>query len=113
MSEVWAYPTDIVVAEREVVSAADEKRYATTQLQLIRRRFLRNRAALVGGGVIAAFYLVALFANFLAPYDADQRYDSAIFVPPQPLYLVDDGRIYPHILGLKQTIDLETLRRTY
>jgi peptide/nickel transport system permease protein len=112
-AQSWAYPTDVVVAEREAVSEADEKRYATTQLELIRRRFLRNRAALVGGGVIAAFYLVALCANFLAPYDADQRYDSAIFVPPQPIYLVDDGRIYPHVLGLKLTVDLETLRRSY
>ena len=43
---------------------------------------------------------MALFANFLAPYDADQRFDTAIYVPPQPIYLVDDGKIYPHILGL-------------
>jgi peptide/nickel transport system permease protein len=106
----WA-ETD--VAEREVVSAEDEKRYGATQLQLIRRRFLRNRAALVGGGVVVAFYLVALFANFLAPYDADQRFDVAVYVPPQPIYLVDDGKVYPHVLSLKRTTDLETLRRTY
>src|SRR6476646_2051457 len=83
--QAWAYPTEGgAAAEAEVVSAADEKRYATTQLELIRQRFLRNRAALIGGGVIAAFYLTALFANLLAPYGADQRFDSAIYVPPQP-----------------------------
>jgi peptide/nickel transport system permease protein len=110
---LWSYPTEVTVAEREVVSAEDEKRYAATQLQLIRRRFLRNRAALAGGGVILLFYLTALFANFLAPYDADQRFDTAIYVPPQPIYWVDDGQFYPHVLGLTSAIDMESLRRTY
>lgn len=109
----WDYPTEPALAEREVLSAEDEKRYTATQLAIIRRRFLRNRAALVGGGVILWFYVSALFANFLAPYGADQRFDAAIYVPPRPIYLVDDGKVYPHILGLKRTIDPETLRRTY
>ena len=38
---------------------------------------------------------------------------APIYVPPQPIYLVDDGKIYPHILGLKSKVDRETLRRTY
>ena len=109
----WDYPTDGAVAVREEVSAREERRYAATQLELVRRRFLRNRAALVGGGVIVALYVVAMFANLLAPYGADQRFDAAIYVPPQPIYLVDDGKVYPHVLGLKRTTDLETLRRTY
>lgn len=109
----WDEPADPDGAERELVSAEDEKRYAATQLQLVRRRFVRNRVALVAGLVIVGFYLTALFANFLAPYGADRRFDAAIYVPPQPIYLVDDGRVYPHVLGLKQTVDPETLRRTY
>src|SRR4029078_577476 len=55
----------------------------------------------------------ALFANFLAPYGADQRFDTAIYVPPQPVFLIDNGKVYPHVLGLHQTVDPETLRRTY
>ena len=39
--------------------------------------------------------------------------NAAIYVPPQPIYWVDDGRIYPHILGLTPTTDPETLLRTY
>ncbi len=109
----WTYPLDGVPAESDVVSAEDERRYATSQLAVIRRRFLRNRVAMAGGLVVVGFYLVALFANFLAPYGADQRFDSAIYVPPQMLYLVDDGKIYLHVLGVKQSIDPETLRRTY
>jgi peptide/nickel transport system permease protein len=109
----WTYPLDGVTFEPEVVSAEDEKRYTASQLEVIRRRFLRNRVALVGGIVVLVFYMVALFANFLAPYDVDHRFDSGIYVPPQAIYLVDDGKVYPHILSLKLTIDAESLRRTY
>src|SRR5919202_25585 len=110
----WSYPVEGgIVATEEVASAEAERRYAATQWHLIRRRFARNRIAVVGGLVIVGFYLVAAVANFLAPYDADQRFDLAINVPPQPIYLIDDGRIYPHLLGLRATVDPETLRRTY
>jgi len=109
----WSYPVDDVVAERDVVDVADEKRFAASQLELIRRRFLRNRTAIIGGVVVVGFYVVALFANFLAPYDADHRFDTRLYVPPQPIYLIDDGKIYPHVLGLRAVTDLDTLRRTY
>ena len=103
----WSYPDepDPQVAEDTVLSRDDEKRYARTQLQLIWLRFLRNRAALVGGTIIVVMYLLAIFGGFVAPYDADQRFDSAIYAPPQMIYLVDDGRIYPHVLGLKSVVD--------
>ena len=92
---------------------AGEARYGRGQLELLWLRFRHHRAALVGGIVVIALYLTALFANCLAPYDADQRFDADIFVPPQPIYLIDDGRVYPHVLGLSQQIDPETLRRSY
>jgi len=108
----WAYP-EHVSEEPERVTEEAERRYATTQWKLVRRRFLRNRIAVVGGIVLVAFYVTAAFANFLAPYDADQRFDAAVYVPPQPVYLVDDGRVYPHILAQMSSVDPETLRRTY
>jgi peptide/nickel transport system permease protein len=110
LPESWTAPVEV---ENEELSAADEARYGRNQLALIWLRFLRNRAALIGGGVIVALYVLAAFANFMSPYDADQRFDSAIYAPPQPIYLVDDGRIYPHILGLTPVTDPETLLRTY
>ena len=111
----WSYPEDTAdrTVEQEVTNRSDEKRYARTQLQIIWLKFLHNRAAMAGGTIIAIFYLMATFGGFLAPYDADQRTDSAIYVPPQPIYLVDDGKFYPHILGATSVIDRQTLRRTY
>ncbi len=107
----WSYPLE---TEAEVIATVEaEKRYAATQWHIIRRRFVRNRVAVIGGLVILALYGLAAFANFVAPYDADQRFDLAVYVPPQPIYLVDDGKIYLHVLGLKLKTDPETLRRTY
>ena len=48
----------------------DETRYSLSQWQLMWRKFVRNRAALVGGIVIVSLYVVALFGNFVAPQRA-------------------------------------------
>jgi peptide/nickel transport system permease protein len=110
LPESWTSPTAL---EQEPLSAAEEARYGRSQIALIWLRFVRNRTALVGGGVVALLYLIAVFANFVAPYDADQRFDSAIYTTPQPIYWVDEGKVYPHILGLTPKTDPETLLRTY
>ncbi|MBV9328271.1 MAG: ABC transporter permease [Chloroflexi bacterium] len=99
--------------EQWAAPAAEEARFGRGQFELIWIRFVRNRAAMIGGGVVILLYVMAVFASFIAPYDADQRFDAAIYVPPQPIYWVNDGRIYPHILGLTPTTDPDTLLRTY
>jgi peptide/nickel transport system permease protein len=103
----------LVTLERDALAAQEEARYGRRQIELVWIRFLHNRAALVGGWVVIMMYIGAAFANFIAPYDADQRFDSAIYAPPQPIYWVDDGRVYPHILGLTPKTDPETLLRSY
>jgi peptide/nickel transport system permease protein len=105
-------PTDIRQRAAELTTE-DEEHYGRRQIDLIWLRFVRNRAALVGGTVVILMYLGAAVANFIAPYDADQRFDAYTYVNPQPVYLIDDGKIYPHILGLTPKTDPETLLRTY
>jgi ABC-type antimicrobial peptide transport system permease subunit len=104
----WSYPDDPLeeaIAEERVLTPEEERRYSRTQLQLIWLRFTHNRAAMAGGTVVLIMYLTALFGGFVAPYDADQRFDSAINAPPQMVYLVDNGSVYPHVLGLKSVVD--------
>jgi peptide/nickel transport system permease protein len=91
----------------------EDVRRVASQRQLVWLRFVRNRAAMIGGGVVIALYLIAAIGNFVAPYDSDQGFAAAIYVPPQPIYWIDNGRIYPHILGLTPQTDPETLLRTY
>jgi peptide/nickel transport system permease protein len=112
-AQPWAGIEPRTPPAADPLTADEEARYGRRQIDLIWLRFVRNRAALVGGAVVILLYLIAAFANFIAPYDADQRFDSAIYANPQPVYLVDDGKIYPHILALEPKTDTETLLRTY
>jgi peptide/nickel transport system permease protein len=91
----------------------DESRYALSQSQLMWRKFVRNRAALVGGVVVLLFYLAALFANFLAPYTLTTRFRDRIYVPPQPIHFFDNGRFAPFVYGLESDLDPVTFRRTF
>lgn len=92
-------------------SKEDEKRYALSQWRLMWRKFVRNRAALAGGIVILTFYLVALFAPFLAPYTLTTRFRDRIYQPPQRIHLFDEGRFAPFVYGVKTGLDMETLER--
>jgi len=111
--ERWTGAEQALPPDEPQLTAEEEARYGRRQSELVWLRFVRNRAALAGGGVILLLYVTSAFANFVAPYDADQRFDLAIYASPQPIYLVDEGRIYPHILGLTPKTDPETLLRTY
>ena len=112
----WSYPDDDRVTRRRsrAVSAADEKRYAAHPASTHLAQFLRNRAALVGGARHPRDVPDgAVRRTSWRRTTPTKRYDSAIYVPPQPVYLVDDGKFYPHVLGLTTKVDRETLRRTY
>ena len=87
-----------------------------SQWQLIWRRFKRSRIALVGGIVLTVFYLSAIFANFLAPYDISTRFTNQIYAPPNLPRFVDElGRFYPQpfIYKMTQTINRATLEIAY
>lgn len=80
-------------------------------------RFRKHKLAVAGGIVTVLIYLVALFADFLAPFDAVQTASRYTYAPPQPLHLLertDDGvRWRPHVLGYDVEIDREAFRRTF
>jgi peptide/nickel transport system permease protein len=97
-----------VIAKRE-----DESRYALSQGQLMWRKFVRNRAALIGGIAIILLYLCAAFANFLVPYTLTTRFRDRIYLPPQPIHFFDNGQFAPFVYGLKSEMDPVSFRRTY
>lgn len=103
-----AIAAGVQVAERE-----DESRYALSQSQLMWRKFVRNRAALVGGIVVLLFYVVALLANFIAPYTLSTRFRDRIYLPPQPIHFFDNGAFRPFVYGVESEMDPVSFRRTY
>src|SRR5262249_44079596 len=94
----------------------DARLTVTSQWQLIRRRFLRHRVAVVSLVVLAVFYTVALFADMVAPQDpfgVNARYP---LVHATGMTFVDpDGEFtfWPGANPLVATRDPITLRITY
>lgn len=93
--------------------ALEERFAVASQLQLTWWRFRRHRLAIVSGITVILFYLVVIFADFLAyadPHDTDSQRSH---IPPQGLHLFDDGAFRPFVYGLKQTRDLRTFKISY
>ena len=102
------------VADTRTAATAAERYELASQWQLVRRNFLRHRAALVGLGVLALFYLVALFAEFVAPHDPYQRNSGFIDARPQRVRVFHDGRpVRPFVYAMVKSVDPETLQRVY
>ena len=101
------YAEDVV----DIVETADETRYSLSQWQLMWRKFRRNRAALIGGIIITLLYLMALFGDFIAPYTLSTRFSDRIYLAPQWIHLMDEGRFAPFVYGSKTELDLDTFRR--
>jgi peptide/nickel transport system permease protein len=86
--------------------------YAASQWQLIWRKFIRNKVAVVGGIVILLYYLSALLAGFIAPYTLSTRFARYIYMPPQRVRFLNDGKLQLFVCDVDLEID-ENLRKTY
>jgi peptide/nickel transport system permease protein len=98
----------------EVATTAEERVAVASQLQLVWWRFRRHKVALVSGIIVILFYLVAIFADFLAtsdPHDTDSRRSYA---PPQVInFFDDDGSLRPHVVVLRARRDMRTFRMVF
>ena len=101
---------NLLSADTEAIKA-DEARYGLSQFQLMWRKFKRSKAAIIAGIVVILLYMVAIFANFLAPYGGDQRNTDFLYVPPMTLHFEFGTGLY--VDGLDKKVDLDTLMTTY
>ena len=84
-----------------------------SQWTLIRKRFMKHRVAAVSACVVALFYAIVIFADFLAYSDPAISNAQRALVPPQPIHLLEDGRFDPHVHGLLRTRDPDTFEVLY
>jgi peptide/nickel transport system permease protein len=100
---------------QEALTVKDQDRiFVASQWQLMRWRFQKHKMAIAGGIVLIVFYLLAIFAEFFAPYDPLHYDPKLIFMPPQAIHFVDEnGLTAPFVYGVKQQIDPVSFRRTY
>ena len=91
--------------------ATDEIKILTYN-QLIRRRFLRNKAALISGIIIALMYLFVLPAEFTAPYGTRTRFPKFAMAPPTRPRFIDAGGRF-HLRPFAYTYDIRRDPRTF
>ncbi|HWQ13461.1 MAG TPA: ABC transporter permease [Roseiflexaceae bacterium] len=75
---------------------------AIPQWKLMVRRFRQSRLSVIGAAILAVMYLMAIFADFLAPYDynaIDANFQWA--APTQVVFAQGTLGVY----GVKQTLD--------
>jgi peptide/nickel transport system permease protein len=96
--------------------AAEEAIYTASQSELVWRAFKKHRLAVIGAVVVLAFYLVALFAEFLAPFNTDNFDQKYPYAPPQRIHIVDtsDGFDFGlYVYGYTANMDPDTLAMEY
>lgn len=89
-----------------------------TQLKMTWRRFKQHQLAFVSLWIVIAFYLVAIFAEFVAPTSPGAYNPRYTYAPPQGLHFIardaDGGLQFgPYVNGYKTEIDPEALRRVF
>lgn len=96
---------------------AETRVVVANQWQLIWWKFRKHRLAMFAGAVTIFLYVVAVFAEFFAPYSSGTYSAAHTFIPPQSIKLIqqtDAGpRFYPHINGFTVQVDPESYKRTY
>jgi peptide/nickel transport system permease protein len=85
--------------------------HSLSQWQLIRRRFAKHRLAVAALWLLAAMYLIAVFADFVAPYPSMWRDLPHAYCLPQPPRWSPSGGL--HVYAPRVIVDPVTFRRSY
>jgi len=105
----------IPVPEEQIKDGvAKDQVFVASQWQLMRWRFRKHRLAMFGTVVVVIFYLLAIFCEFISPYDPNAFERRYTYVPPQSIHFVHEGEWQgPFIYGLTRTRDTTTYLITY
>ena len=104
-------PLDLIPAVE-----SDQQLQVASQWQLIRWRFGQHKLAVISLIVISLFYFVAVFAEFVAPYDPYEFKAELTLAPPQRIQFVDaEGRFHlqPFVHPLEKKLDPVTFAPVY
>jgi peptide/nickel transport system permease protein len=107
-----AVAAPVLVPEGTAVGDVDRVSVAT-QWQLVWWRFRKHKLALVSAGLLMVFYVVVLFADFLAYADPLASEAQRGLIAPQSIRLFDSGGFNPSVEALVGTRDQQTFKRVY
>ncbi|WP_163267206.1 ABC transporter permease [Chelativorans alearense] len=94
------------------------KRSQESQAALMWRRFRQHRLAVWSLWIVGLFYFIALFAEFLAPFEPSAYNPRYTYAAPQGIHFTDrdeegNWTFRPFVYGYKSEIDPAALRRTF
>ena len=96
--------------------AAEQELAFASQWRLMWMRFRRHRLALVGGAVLVVLYFMAVFCEFISPYDPNQRHPEYVLCPPQEIRFFDhEGNFHlrPFVYALREDPEADVWERGY
>ena len=83
-------------------------------LTLMWYKFRAHKLAVISIWIIGLLYAMALFANFIAPYDPETRTGLPFSPPVWPTVVVDGEFHWPPVaFGVSQQLDRKTFKRVY
>lgn len=103
--------------EDQVDVTEDTDLFFASQWTLIWRNFRKHRLALVSLVITLIIYAIAVFAEFVAPYDPNSYASDRTYAPPNQLRLFDTSgertRLRLHVLGYAVERNQDTLALEY
>jgi peptide/nickel transport system permease protein len=99
----------------ERTDSVGDKLFTASQWRLMWWKFRKHKLAVFSAVVVALFYFMALFCEFLAPYPLEARDSKFALAPPQRLrFFGEDGfHLRPFVYGRDKQSDPETWRITF
>jgi peptide/nickel transport system permease protein len=93
----------------------EEKIYVAPPMLLMWWKFRKHKMALISGVIVILLYLIAIFAEFVAPYNPEQYFSQYKLAPPTRVRMIDaNGQLrMPFVYKIVQTKDPVTLRSLY
>ena len=110
MTTISSTPPTILPGQPEVEAQA----FVAPQWKLVWWKFRKHKIALISGIILILIYLVAILADFLAPFDPTLTNSVYLHAPPQKInidFSRQDTWIYAN--GYTSTVDPIALRRTF
>ncbi len=107
-----ANQTEIPLDEEKNI---EERVAVAPPLMLMWWKFRKHKAALLSVVFLILAYLIAIFAEFVAPYGPDDVFVRYKLAPPSPIHLIDSTGQFrgPFVYRIKRTMNMDTLANVY
>ncbi len=104
-----------IAIEEEELRKAGEQVYVAPPWKLMWWRFRKHKMALISSVVLIVFYFIAVFCEFVAPYDPDLPMLQFKQAPPTEIHLWDtQGQFhFPFVYQYTRAMDPQTLAITF